>query len=69
MCTGQAVTSRALRIVRAQLDQAGITVFATVTVERAAYRDIFDYGGLLHDLDNTQISNLDRTHQNARAFS
>lgn len=67
--TSAAVTSRALRNVRAQLDQAGIDVFATAIVERAAYRDIFDYGGLLRDLDNTQISNLERAHENARAFS
>ena len=67
--TSAAVTSRALRNVRAQLDQAGIDVFSTAIVERAAYRDIFDYGGLLRDLDRTQISNLERAHDNAREFS
>lgn len=67
--TSAAVTSRALRNVRAQLDQAGIDVFSTAIVERAAYRDIFDYGGLLRDLDRTQISNLERAHENAREFS
>lgn len=67
--TSAAITSRALRNVRAQLDQAGIDVFSTAIVERAAYRDIFDYGGLLCDLDQTQISNLERAHENAREFS
>lgn len=67
--TSAAVTSRALRHVRAQLDQAGIDVFSTAIVERAAYRDIFDYGGLLRDLDRSQISNLDRAHDNSQAFA
>lgn len=48
--TSAAVTSRALKNVREQLDKAGIEVFSTSIVERAAYRDIFDYGGLLSDL-------------------
>ena len=38
-------------------------------VERAAYRDIFDYGGLLSDLDGNLFSNLDKAVQNAREFA
>ena len=38
-------------------------------VERAAYRDIFDYGGLLSDRDGNLVSNLDKTVQNAREFA
>ena len=41
------MASRALKNVRDQLDKAGIDIFATSIVERAAYRDILDYGGLL----------------------
>lgn len=67
--TSAAVTSRALRNVRDQLDKAGINVFSTSIVERAAYRDIFDYGGLLRDLDRDQIRNIERAHENARSFS
>jgi chromosome partitioning protein len=65
--TSAAVTSRALRNVRDQLDKAGIDVFATV--ERAAYRDIFDFGGLLSDLTPDQVSNIDKARENARAFA
>lgn len=67
--TSAAVTSRALRNVREQLDKAGIDVFRTAIVERAAYKDIFDYGGLLSDLDPSQVSNLEKAQENARAFA
>ncbi len=67
--TSAAVQSRALRNVRDQLDRAGIAVFETALVERAAYRDIFDYGGLLSDLDAQEVSNLDKARANAAAFA
>lgn len=67
--TSAAVASRAIRNVRGQLDQAGIPVFETSIVERAAYRDILDYGGLLSDLDRVQVSNVDKAVENARAFA
>ena len=67
--TSAAVTSRSLRNVREQLAEAGIDVFGVPIVERAAYRDIFDLGGLLRDLPPTQVSNLDRAIENAAAFS
>ena len=66
--TSAAFASRALKNVRAQLDRAGIAVFSTPIVERAAYRDIFDYGGLLRDLPAAQVSNLENAGKNAGAF-
>lgn len=67
--TSAAIASRALKNVRDQLDKAGIDIFATSIVERAAYRDILDYGGLLSALDSTQVSNLDKAIQNADEFA
>lgn len=67
--TSAAVVSRSLRNVREQLGKAQIDIFATSIVERAAYRDIMDYGGLLSALDPSKISNLDRAIQNAREFA
>lgn len=67
--TSAAVASRSLRNVRDQLGQAGIDLFATEIVDRAAYRDLMDYGGTLADLDPAQVSNLDRAQANARAFA
>ena len=67
--TSAAVMSRALKNVREQMDKAGIDVFKTAIVERAAYRDIFDYGGLLSDLTAEQVSNLEKARDNAREFA
>lgn len=67
--TSAAVASRSLRNVRDQLDKAGIPVLKTSIVERAAYRDIFDYGGLLSELDKSQVSNIEKAIKNARELA
>ncbi|MDP4026606.1 ParA family protein [Methylobacterium sp. NEAU 140] len=67
--TGAAVTTRALRNVAEQLRAGGIDIFATAIVERAAYRDLFDYGGTLASLNPSQVSNLDKAVENAREFA
>lgn len=67
--TSAAVTSRALRNVQTQLSQAGIEVFSTAIVERAAFRDLFDYGGALADLDPSQVSNVEKARKNAQEFA
>lgn len=67
--TSAAVTSRALRNVQDQLLQAGIDVFATAIVERAAFRDLFDYGGSLASLDTARVSNVEKARVNAQDFA
>lgn len=67
--TSAAIASRALRNVRDQLDKAGIEVLDTSIVERAAFRDLFDFGGLLTDLSTDQVSNVAKARDNARAFA
>lgn len=64
-----AVTSRSLKNVREQLDLAQIAVFDSSIVERAAYRDMLDFGGLVAKLDPKQVSNLDKAIQNAMEFA
>ena len=67
--TSAAVMSRASRNVREQLKSAGVPVFKTGIVERAAFRDIFDYGGLLANLPAAGVSNLEKARLNAAAFA
>jgi len=67
--TSAAVTSRSLKNVRIQLYEAGVEVFDTAIVERAAFRDLFDYGGGLAQLDPKLVSNIDRARENAEAFA
>ena len=67
--TGAAMTSRALRNVQEQLQAGGIEMFETAVVERAAFKDLFDFGGTLSGLAATQTSNLEKAIQNAREFA
>lgn len=67
--TSAAVTSRSLKNVRIQLREAGVEVFDTAIVERAAFRDIFDYGGGLAQLDPALVSNIEKARENAEAFA
>ena len=66
--TSAAVTSRSMRNVQEQLSLNGVDVFMTTIVERAAYRDIFDFGGTLATLDSKVVSNLEKARDNAREF-
>lgn len=66
--TSAAVKSRSLKNVTAELEEAGVPVFATPIVERAAYRDLFDFGGTLSTLDSSQTSNVQKAADNARDF-
>jgi len=67
--TSAAVTSRSLKHVRAELQSLNLTILPTPIVERAAYRDIFDYGGTLETLDPRSVSNLDKAISNARHYT
>lgn len=67
--TSAAVRSRALKNVQEQLAANGIEVCRVPIVERAAYRDLFDYGGTLADLDSSQVSNVEKACINARDFA
>lgn len=67
--TSAAVRSRALKNVQEQLEANGIEVCRVPIVERAAYRDLFDYGGTLADLDPSQVSNVEKARTNAREFA
>jgi len=67
--TSAAVRSRSLKNVQTQLAANGIDVCKTAIVERAAYRDLLDYGGTLSDLRGAEVSNLDKAIANAREFA
>lgn len=67
--TGAAIRSRSLKNVASELEEAGVPVFQTAIVERAAYRDLFDFGGTLQSLDPAQTSNIAKAIDNAREFT
>lgn len=67
--TSAAIRSRSLKNVANELEEAGVPVFQTAIVERAAYRDLFDFGGTLISLDPSQTSNIEKAIDNAREFT
>ncbi|TDW31773.1 chromosome partitioning protein [Rhizobium azibense] len=63
------VTTRALQLVKALLNERNVPVLDTAIIERAAFRDIFDCGGTLHDMDPMRVSNLEKARENALCFA
>ena len=59
-----AVTTRALRAVRDHLLANKIDVLSTSIVERTAYREIFDTGAALKEMDRRTIRSLDKALNN-----
>ncbi len=66
--TNAAVETRDIRDILTQFNRAGVSVFRTQMVERAAFRAIFSYGGTLAELDSALVSNIPAAKANARAF-
>lgn len=66
--TNAAFMTRSMRNVKAQLVAAGVPILSTPIVERAAYRDIFDYGLTLTELDSEKTSNHLQAVVNANKF-
>ena len=65
-----AVETRALRSIRDQFKNAdGVELFNVPLVERAAFRELIDFGGLLRDLDPKQVNNLEKAVENAKQFA
>lgn len=60
-----AVTTRDFKDIYSQLTDVGVPILKTRMVERAAFRALFSFGGTLHDLDPSQVSNLPAANANA----
>jgi len=67
--TSAAMRSRALRNVQDQLRDNGIDVLRTSLVERAAFRDLVEFGGTLSGLGPDQAANVGKAILNAREFA
>jgi chromosome partitioning protein len=63
------VTTRALTVVKQLLAERKVRVLDTPIIERSAYRDLFDYGCSLYEMEAERFSNLDKAKENARAFA
>jgi len=63
------VTTRALLAAKALLAKRNVHVLNTPVIERAAFRDMFEFSGYLHMMSPSQVSNLDKALQNSMAFA
>lgn len=63
------VTTRALSAVKQLLAERKVRLLDTPIIERAAYRDLFDYGCSLYEMEAERFSNLDKAKENAQAFA
>ncbi|WP_150526339.1 ParA family protein [Roseibium sediminis] len=66
--TTAVVTTRAMRAVQEHLAAIGVETLMTPLVERAAFRDLFDFGGSLSQLANHPVSNLENAKENATMY-
>jgi chromosome partitioning protein len=62
------VTTHSLLTVKGMLAQRGVNVLPVPLIERAAYREMFEAGVGLRDLDAKKISNLDKAFANAESL-
>ena len=63
------VTTRAMRSVKALLASRNIALLDTPIIERSAYRDMFEHGGTLYNIDAAKVSNLDKAQRNMQALA
>lgn len=63
------VTTRALGTVKTLLQERGVRVLETPINERTAYRDVFEGGATLYNVDPAKTSNVDKAKENARVFA
>jgi chromosome partitioning protein len=64
-----AVQSKTLKRIKATLDELEIPSLTTGLVERAAYRDIFEFSKTLSELDPNETSKLEQAKANASAIT
>lgn len=64
-----AINTRSLLLVKGLMAQRDVDVLNTPIAERSAFRELFDFGGTLEDLDAKKVSNLDKAKENAKAFA
>lgn len=60
-----AIATKSAKRIGVAIDDAELPVLPIGLVERAAYRDIFDFSATLSELDETHTSGLERARENA----
>ena len=64
-----AIATKSAKRIAAAIAEADLPVLSVGLVERAAYRDIYEQGALLSELNPTETSGIANARENARALS
>ena len=64
-----AITTKTSRRIASAIEEAGLPTLSVGLVERAAYRDIYEFGALLSELNPTETSGLPKAQENAQALA
>ena len=67
--TNPAITPRGLRYIMGELKAAGVDIFDCSLTDREAFRAIRSFGGIVNDLDSKEVSGIEKTTENARAYA
>lgn len=67
--TNPAVRPKTLKAIEADMLDNGVPMFAEPLHDRAPYRTLFDYGGTIHDLKDSEVGGLTGAKQNLGAFT
>ncbi|PYE41837.1 chromosome partitioning protein [Rhizobium sp. PP-F2F-G20b] len=63
------VTTRGLLAVKMLLQERSVHMLSTPIIERAAFRDMFEYKTFLHLMNRDRVSNLDKAILNAERYA
>ena len=61
-----AIATKSAKRISAAIDDAELPTLPVGLIERAAYRDIFDFAATLQELESSTTSGLDKARENAR---
>lgn len=67
--TNPAIKAREFRAIERELADNSIPCLKTQLHERAAFKSLFSYGGVLEDLNPSEVSNLEQAIRNAREYA
>lgn len=67
--TSPAIRTRAQVAVLEELNEAGVEIFDAALHDRAAFRELFAYGGGIRDLPEDRVRNLPAAVENAESFA
>lgn len=67
--TSAAITPRTLSYIVNQFEAAGVDMFKTSLIDREAFRAIRSFGGTVNDLNPKEVSGIQKSADNVKAFA